>query len=313
MNEELFKALADLEKEKGIPMDFMLDRLKAALTAAYRRDNPDGGEVDFVMDKAARQMRMFALKTVVEEVENPNAEVTAAEAESITGKPAAIGDVVRFELDTRSFGRIAAQTAKQVIIQGIRESERDALYEEYSAKTNEILTALVTKNDRRTGIVYLTLKGGRGEEQSLILPPSEQIKGEEIREGEYLKVYLIGVQMGAKGTQIQISRTHSGLVKRLFEMEVPEIYDGVVDIVSIAREPGSRTKIAVSSTTATSTDRRLRRPQGSARKRRCGTVEMREVDIVSIPTTRASLSRRRWRRPRCSASASRTRTRPAAS
>jgi N utilization substance protein A len=247
MNEELFKALADLEKEKGIPMDFMLDRLKAALTAAYRRDNPDGGEVDFVMDKAARQMRMFALKTVVEEVENPNAEVTAAEAESITGKPAAIGDVVRFELDTRSFGRIAAQTAKQVIIQGIRESERDALYEEYSAKTNEILTALVTKNDRRTGIVYLTLKGGRGEEQSLILPPSEQIKGEEIREGEYLKVYLIGVQMGAKGTQIQISRTHSGLVKRLFEMEVPEIYDGVVDIVSIAREPGSRTKIAVSS------------------------------------------------------------------
>lgn len=158
----------------------------------------------------------------------------------------AVGDIVNVELDTNNFGRIAAQTAKQVIIQGIRESERGAIYREFSSKEQEILIATVLKKDRKTGNILLALPS-KSEEQTLILTPAEQIKNEPIAEGQYIKVYLVGVQKGLKGPQLQISRTHPGLVKRLFEIEVPEIYNGVVEIMSIAREAGSRTKIAVRS------------------------------------------------------------------
>jgi len=248
MNDELYGALSDLEKEKGIPKDYMLDKIRQALTAAYHRENPDAGDnIEFIIDPATMVMRMYALKTVVENVANPPAEVTIDQIKRTAADTIpAIGDVVRVELDTKNFGRIAAQTAKQVIIQGIRESERGAVYREFSSKEQEILSAMVLKKDKRSGNIILALPS-KAEEQTLILTPAEQIKNELITEGQYLKVYLVGVQKGLKGPQLQISRTHPGLVKRLFEMEVPEIYDGIVEIISIAREAGSRTKMAVRS------------------------------------------------------------------
>lgn len=251
MNEDLYGALADLEREKGIPKDYMLEKIRQALTAAYHRENPDAGDnIEFIIDEKTSLMRMFALKTVVGEVKNPLTEIKAEQVKlSPNELPPALGDVVRVELDTRSFGRIAAQTAKQVIIQGIRESERGAIYREFSSKEQEILTATVLKKDKKSGNIILALPS-KAEEQTLVLTPAEQIKNELISEGQYLKVYLVGVQKGLKGPQLQISRTHPGLVKRLFEMEVPEIYDGVVEIVSIAREAGSRTKMAVRSNDA---------------------------------------------------------------
>jgi N utilization substance protein A len=189
---------------------------------------------------------MYARKTVVEKVGNPAAEIDIEEAKKRGHAMPAVGDIVNVELDTNNFGRIAAQTAKQVIIQGIRESERGAIYREFSSKEQEILIATVLKKDRKTGNILLALPS-KSEEQTLILTPAEQIKNEPIAEGQYIKVYLVGVQKGLKGPQLQISRTHPGLVKRLFEIEVPEIYNGVVEIMSIAREAGSRTKIAVRS------------------------------------------------------------------
>lgn len=246
MNEELYKALADLEKEKGIPVDYMLERLRQAMAAAYNRENQaTDAAVEFDVDKEKKSITMYVLKTVADPVVDPSLEISRDEAYAAGGKTAEPGDTVRVEIDTKKFGRIAAQTAKQVIIQGIRESERGAAYQEYSSKEHEILTAIVSRIDMRSGNVFLELKGARGEDQTLVLPPSEQIRGEELREGDYVKVFLIGVRKGAKGVQIQISRTHPGLVRRLFETEVPEIFDGVVEIMSVSREAGSRTKIAV--------------------------------------------------------------------
>ncbi|HHX72837.1 MAG TPA: transcription termination/antitermination protein NusA [Clostridiales bacterium] len=248
MNEELYQALEDLEKEKGIPKDFMLERIKQALVAAFHRDNPGAGDnIEFIVDPDTKQMHMYVLKTVTEEVLNPATEISLEEARRVRKLPRPeIGDVIRTEVKTKELGRIAAQTAKQVIIQGIRESERGAIYQEFSSKEHEILTAIVTRVDQRTGNVILTL-AGKDDEKTLLLPPSEQIPNERLREGDYVKVYLLGVNKALKGPQLQISRTHPGLVRRLFEMEVPEIFDGTVELVSIAREPGSRTKIAVRS------------------------------------------------------------------
>ncbi|MBR6740405.1 MAG: transcription termination/antitermination protein NusA [Clostridia bacterium] len=251
MNEELYKALADLEKEKGISADYMIERLRQAMTAAYNREYQTADAVvEFDVDKQAKTIEMYVLKTVADPVEVPALELSRDEAYAAGASAAEPGDTVRVELDTRKFGRIAAQTAKQVIIQGIRESERGAAYQEYSSKEHEMLTAVVSRVDMRSGNVFLELKGARGEDQTLVLPPSEQIRGEDLREGDYVKVFLIGVHKGPKGVQIQISRTHPGLVRRLFETEVPEIFDGVVEIMSVSREAGSRTKIAVRSNDA---------------------------------------------------------------
>ena len=243
--DNLYLALEALEKEKNIPKDYMLEKIRQALTAAYRREYASEADVDFVMDPKTMTMRMFELKTVADPVEYPDRQITAEEAKAVAGvKNPAVGDVVRLEVNTRQFGRIAAQTAKQVIIQGIRESERGTIYREYASKEQEILTAQVIKIDRRTGNMILTLPGS-SEEQTFVLPPAEQIKGELINEGDRIKVYLVGVQRAVKGPQLQISRSHPGLVRRLFEMEVPEIFDGVVEIVNVAREAGLRSKIAV--------------------------------------------------------------------
>ena len=255
MNEEFYQALEDLEKERGIPKDYMLEKIRQALTAAYHRENPTAGDnVEFAMDPETSVLQMFAVKTVVEEVTDPTAEILHERAKALPGySKCAIGDIVKVRLETKSFTRIAAQTAKQVIIQGIRESERGAIYREFASREQEILNTQVYKIDRKTGAVILTI-AGKNEEQTLLLAPAEQIKGEIYSEGQHLKVYLVGVMKGvagnaktAKGPQLQISRTHPGFIRKLFESEVPEVYDGTVEIVSVAREAGSRTKIAVRS------------------------------------------------------------------
>ena len=252
MNAELMQALADLEKEKGIKKEYMLDRIAQALAAAYKaiyKKDAQSAALDNVfvnIDPDTGAIAMHAVKTVTEDVQNPAAEISPEEAAQYSPR-AQLGDEVRIEIDASKFGRIATQTAKQVSIQGIREAERGMIADEFASKEHEILNGLVTRIDPRYGSVILELGSGRDKTEA-VLPVSEQVKNEQIQEGQRLKVYLAEVRRNVKGPQMVISRTHPGLVKRLFELEVPEIYDGSVMINSIAREAGSRTKIAVSST-----------------------------------------------------------------
>ena len=194
-------------------------------------------------DEEAGTVRMFVKKDVVEEVDNPCTEMSLQMAREKLPH-AQLGDVIRIEVRTRDFGRIAAQTARQVIIQGMREAERGMIYDEFSSKEHEILTGVVTRVDPRSGAVSLRIGSG-SEATEAFLAPGEQVKGETLVEGQRIKVYLVDVRRQSRGPQVVISRTHPGLVKRLFELEVPEIYDGTVEIRSIAREAGSRTKMAV--------------------------------------------------------------------
>ena len=186
---------------------------------------------------------MFVKKDVVEEVDNPCTEMSLEMARDKLPQ-AQLGDVIRIEVRTRDFGRIAAQTARQVIIQGMREAERGMIYDEFSSKEHELLTGVITRIDPRSGGVSLRIGSGN-EATEAFLAPGEQVKGEEYVEGMRLRVYVVEVRRSTKGPQVLISRTHPGLVKRLFELEVPEIYDGTVEVKSIAREAGSRTKLAV--------------------------------------------------------------------
>ncbi len=244
MNAEFFAAIEQLEKEKGIPQDYMLEKVGQALLAAYKRDN--SGIIDNVFvepDCEKKEFRMYVKKTVVETVENPAEEISLDEAKKVSQK-AGLGDIVSIEVSTRDFGRIAAQTAKQVIIQGIREAERGVVFREFTSKEHEILTALVTRTDPRSGGASIEITGAN-EKTEVYLSVKEQIPGEIIHEGDRIKVYVVEVKRSERGPQIIISRTHSGLVRRLFEIEVPEIHDGTVEVKSIAREAGSRTKIAV--------------------------------------------------------------------
>ncbi len=241
MNEEFFAAIYQLEKEKGIPRDYMIDRIRQALLAAIRKDNPMAEEHVMVnVDEAAKTVDMYIQKSVVEEKQIPDIELTVAEARKYN-KKAEVGDVINVPVDTKKFGRIAAQAAKQVVIQGIREAERTKVYDEFSNKKQEILTGVVSDIDERTGAVTLKISSN-SEYNEAILPAGERIPGEQLSIGSHIKVYVVEVR---RGPQVFISRTHPGLIKRLFELEVPEIFDGTVEIRSIAREAGSRTKMAV--------------------------------------------------------------------
>ncbi|MBR7081490.1 MAG: transcription termination/antitermination protein NusA [Oscillospiraceae bacterium] len=247
MNAEFFQAIADIEKEKGIPQEYMLEKINQALLAALKKDNPNAAEcVKVDIDRANEKIDMYIQKTVVEEVENPAVELTLDAAKKLS-KKAAVGDVINVAVDTKKFGRIAAQAAKQVIIQGIREAERNIVYDEFTSKEHEILTGVVSTIDPRNGSVSIKISSN-AEFTDALMPAGERIPGEEIREGDRLKVYVVEVRKLTSGPQVLISRTHPGLLKRLFELEVPEIFDGTVEIKSIAREAGSRTKIAVLST-----------------------------------------------------------------
>ena len=241
----LYKAM---NGAKQIPVDYMLDRVGQALITAYKRDND--GMTDNVYVEPNREektIRMYVRKTVVrtEDLYEPYEEITLEEAADYKVNPQ-VGDVIDIDIPTKSFGRIAAQTAKQVIIQGIREAERGMVISEFESKEHEILNATVARIDPRSGNAYLDVVSG-GEKSEAVLTASEQVRGETLVEGQHVKVYLIEVRRGTRGVQVIVSRTHPGLVKRLFELEVPEIHSGVVEVKSIAREAGNRTKIAVTS------------------------------------------------------------------
>ena len=241
--DEIFAALAMLEKERGISQTFMMEKIVQALTTAYKRDHEGVENVIVDVDETKRDLRMYVQKEVVEEVEFPGTQMSLEEAKKLSAKYA-VGDVVNIPVDNLEFGRIAAGNGKQVIIQGLREAESGMVYEEYNSKQHEILTGQVMRIDPRTGNAALRIGTGN-EATDAILTASEQVKGEELVEGQRIKVYLVDVRRQSRGPQVVISRTHPGLVKRLFELEVPEIYDGIVEIRSIAREAGSRTKMAV--------------------------------------------------------------------
>ena len=242
---EIFAALAMLEKERGIPQTFMMDKIIQAVNTAYKRDHKDGENVIVDVDEEHQRLKMYVQKNVVAEEDyvDPFNEIPVEEAKTISARYE-IGDVVNIPVDNTEFGRIAAGNGKQVIIQGLREAERGMVYDEFNSKQHEILTGVVTRIDPRTNAVSLRIGTGTESTEALLLS-GEQVPGEELVEGQHVKVYVVDVRRSTRGPQILISRTHPGLVKRLFELEVPEIYDGTVEVKSIAREAGSRTKMAV--------------------------------------------------------------------
>ena len=249
MNAEFFDAIELIEKEKGIPRDYMFDKIKQAMLTAFRKDYPECEDnVEIVLDEDKKRIEMHVNKTVVEQVEDPSHEIILEAAKKITRR-AKLGELLAVPVDTTKFGRIAAQSAKQVIIQGIREAERGIIYEEFTSKEHEILTGVVSHVEPRNGSVSIRISSN-SEFTEAMLAPNERIKTEELREGDRIKVYVVEVRNSTRGPQVLISRTHPGQVKRLFELEVPEIFDGTVEIKSIAREAGSRTKMAVWSSDA---------------------------------------------------------------
>ena len=243
---EIFASLRELEKLKGIPVDYMVERLKQALANAYRKDREDHRDVpadNVVVDLDEHGLSIHLVKTAVEELEDTALEIQIDAARKY--KPdAQVGDQVNIPVDYQKFGRIAAQTAKQVVIQGIREAERGVMYESYSNKAQELLTGTVSRIVPGSGDVILRV--GQGNEMSdALLRKDEQIPGETYTEGQLLRVYVLDVRRSDRGPMVQVSRTHPNLVRRLFELETPEIAEGQVEIRNIAREAGSRTKMAV--------------------------------------------------------------------
>lgn len=241
--DEIFAALAMLEKERGIPQSFMMSKIIQALTTAYKRDHEGVEYVVVDVDEEKKDLKMYVQKEIVEEVENPASQISLEDAKRISAKNE-LGGMVNFPVESVEFGRIAAGNGKQVIIQGLREAEHGMIYDEWGSKQHEILTGTVSRIDPRSGNVMLRIGTG-AEATDAVLTMNEQVPGEELHEGQMVKVYLVEVRRSTRGPQVMISRTHPGLVKRLFELEVPEIYDGTVEVRSIAREAGNRTKIAV--------------------------------------------------------------------
>ena len=245
MMEEIFGALADLESKRGIPSDYMAEKIKHALVSAYKKDK-SGYTDNVVVDIVDNRMEMYVQKEVVDEVFSRDTEISLEDARRINSA-AELGDLVNVSIDTKSFGRVAAQTAKQVIIQGIREAERGVIYDSFSSKAHEILTGTIQRIMPDTG--DMTIQVGTGSDKTdALLTAREQVRGEVFKEGDMIRVYVLDVRRNNRGPQVMVSRTHPGLVKRLFELNVPEIESGLVEIKSIAREPGSRTKIAVCAT-----------------------------------------------------------------
>ncbi len=241
--EEIFAALALLEKERGIPQNFMMGKIIQALTTAYKRDHEGVENVIVDVDEEHHDLKMFVQKEIVEEVEFPGTQISLEAAKAMSAKNE-LGGIVNIPVENVEFGRIAAGNGKQVIIQGLREAEHGMIYDEFNSKQHEILTGTVSRIDPRSGSVHLRIGTG-SESTEAVLNMNEQVAGETLVEGQMVKVYLVEVRRSTRGPQVLISRTHPGLVKRLFELEVPEIFDGTVEIRSIAREAGNRTKMAV--------------------------------------------------------------------
>jgi N utilization substance protein A len=239
MNAEFMQAFEQLGKEKGISPEILFDAIEAALISAYKRNFSSAQNVRVSLDRETGEIHVYARKTVVEAVEDNRLEISLEEARTIDPRYE-LEDVVELEVTPKNFGRIAAQTAKQVVVQRIREAERGIIYEEFSNRESDIVTGIVQRLEQKN--VFIDL--GKAE---AILAPSEQIPGETYHHADRLKTYIIEVKKTTKGPQILVSRTHPGLLKRLFELEVPEIHDGIVEIKSVSREPGLRSKIAVHS------------------------------------------------------------------
>ena len=237
MNAEFIEALKDLEKERGIEMDTLIEAIEAALIAAYKKHYGSSENVRVEINRKSGDIHVYYRKEVVETVENPALEMSLEEARSYDPE-FEIGDVLESEVTPRSFGRIAAQTAKHVVVQRIREAERNMVYGQFATRKDDVITATVTRVEGRN--IHIDL--GKTE---AILAPSEQIPRETYHNGDRIKVYVLEVRKTTKGPQVMVSRTHPGLLKRLFEQEVPEIGDGTVEIKSVVREPGWRSKIAV--------------------------------------------------------------------
>lgn len=239
MNSEFFTALDLLEKERGIPKQYMLERVEAALLSAYRKDSGGNENVRISIDPDKKEVKMFKQLNVVEEVTDPAFEITVEDAKKISRRYK-LGDVCEIEMKTKNFGRLSAQSAKQVIIQGIREAEHTMMVKDYENKKEEVISAVVTRVDPVNGNAIVDT----GTSEAVLLK-SEQIPGETYNVGDHIKVFVMEVNSESRGPVVTLSRSHFGLVKRLFELEVPEIQDGTIVIRGIAREPGSRTKIAV--------------------------------------------------------------------
>ena len=248
VGKEIFESLRELEKIKGIPVEYMIDRLKQALTNAYRKDREDHRDIpaeNVVVGISEEGLTMHQIKTVVEVLEDIALEIHIDTARRYNSG-VQVGDSVAIPVDIAKFGRIAAQTAKQVIIQGIREAERGAMYENYSSKAQELLTGTILRLDP-TGDYFVRV--GQGNEQhDAVLRVSEQIPGESYEPGDLIRVYVLEVHKAQRGPMVQVSRTHPNLVRRLFELETPEIASGEVEVRNIAREAGSRSKMAVRAT-----------------------------------------------------------------
>lgn len=239
MNEEFMTALSALEKEKGIKKEILFEAIEAALVSAYKRNFNTAANVRVQLDCGTGEIKVFTRLTVVEDSPQPQLEISLKEARDLNPSYQ-VDDIVEKEVTPKNFGRIAAQTAKQVVIQRIREAEREMVFDEYIDREDDILTGIVQRVEQKNIIIDL------GKTEAVLLP-AEQMPSDEYKQGERVKAYITEVRRTTKGPQIFVSRTHPGLLKRLFELEVPEIYDGTVEIKSVAREAGYRSKLAVHS------------------------------------------------------------------
>ncbi len=239
MNHEFMDALEQIEREKGISKEILLDAIETALASAYKRDQKVAQSIEVRIDSGTGAFHVYTHKTVVEEVEDDKNEISLEEAQKIDAVYE-LGDLVEFEIFPKEFGRIAAQTAKQVVVQRIREAERSIIYDEFINRVGDLITGVVQRFEQRN--IFIDLGRIEG-----ILPANEQMPNERYEQGMRIKTYVVEVKKTTKGPQVLLSRTRTGLLKRLFELEVPEIQDGIVEIKSVAREPGHRSKIAVNS------------------------------------------------------------------
>ncbi len=236
---EIFDALKLMAEESGIPEDYLADKIRTAIITAAKKDYGSKDVVFCEMDIENRIFKVYVRKNVVNEIEDEYTQILLEDALKVD-KNAMLGEFVDIPLETRKFGRIVAQNAKHVIRQGVKEAERGQTFEEFQSRNKELVTAVVQRIDPKTGNATITI--GRGE---AVLPKTEQVPDEELREGDHIKVYIVDVKNEDRGPRAMISRTHPGLVKRLFETEVPEIYDGTIEIKAVSRQAGSRTKMAV--------------------------------------------------------------------
>ena len=239
MNTEFFKAVDLIEQEKGIPADYMLEKVEAALLSAAKKAFGTSDNAVVVINKDRKDIKLYQMKDIVETVEDEATQISYDELIAKGSKRVKLGGQVKIEVKTKEFGRIAAQTAKQVIIQGIRDAERGLIYQEFNGKESEIISAVVNSVEPSGNAI---LEIGKS---SAMLVKNEQIPGETLVEGDRIKIYVVEVRKTQRGPQVLISRTHPGLVKRLFEREISEIFEGIIEVKSVAREAGSRTKIAV--------------------------------------------------------------------